>query len=392
MAYAFVGAALTTLLVYLIGTLAGGRINPVRLTLAGVAIGAVLLGITTGLSLIDPQTFDQLRFWQAGTLDIRTLSTLPVTAPRHFARLPPDAAHRPAAEYHRHGEDRYRARRTRGADSGRRGDRHHAAVRCGDRHRRPNQFHRADGAAYRPLVGRPRPALDPALPMLLAPILLLCADVVGRLLAAGELRVSIVAAFIGAPVLIWLVRRKKTLGAVMSLPHTLHIGRPDGVINGRMPLRLLLVNISLLALCPAMAVAALCYGTLQLSGTGLAALSGEAPKNLVTVVTQWRLPRIAMALLLGGALGMSGAIFQSIIRNPLGSPDVIGFNMGAYTGALIAITLFNGGYYYIAGGALAGGILRAGYLSAGPAARHRRLPADHRRHRHQRGAGLYQYG
>ena len=105
MAYAFVGAALTTLLVYLIGTLAGGRINPVRLTLAGVAIGAVLLGITTGLSLIDPQTFDQLRFWQAGTLDIRTLSTLPVTAPP-FCSAASDAAHRPAAEYHRHGEDR----------------------------------------------------------------------------------------------------------------------------------------------------------------------------------------------------------------------------------------------------------------------------------------------
>lgn len=99
-----------------------------------------------------------------------------------------------------------------------------------------------------------------------------------------------------------------------------------------------------------------------------------------------------MALLLGGALGMSGAIFQSIIRNPLGSPDVIGFNMGAYTGALIAITLFNGGYYYIAGGALAGGILSALAIYLLAAARHRRLPADHRRHRHQRGAGLYQYG
>ncbi|MFL4452213.1 iron-enterobactin ABC transporter permease [Serratia marcescens] len=146
----------------------------------------------------------------------------------------------------------------------------------------------------------------------------------------------------------------------MSLPHKLHIGRPDGVINGRLPLRLLLVNLSLLALCLVMAVAALCYGTLQLSLEQVfAALTGEAPKNLVTVVTQWRLPRIAMALLLGAALGMSGAIFQSIIRNPLGSPDVIGFNMGAYTGALIAITLFNGGYYYIAGGALAGGILAA---------------------------------
>jgi len=88
----------------------------------------------------------------------------------------------------------------------------------------------------------------------------------------------------------------------MSLPHTLHIGRPDGVINWRLPLRLLLVNLSLLALCLAMAVAALCYGTLQLSLEQVfAALSGEAPKNLVTVVTQWRLPRIAMALLLGGA-------------------------------------------------------------------------------------------
>ncbi len=66
----------------------------------------------------------------------------------------------------------------------------------------------------------------------------------------------------------------------MSLPHTLHIGRPDGVINWRMPLRLLLVNLSLLALCLAMAVAALCYGTLQLSLEQVfAALSGEAPKK-----------------------------------------------------------------------------------------------------------------
>lgn len=82
----------------------------------------------------------------------------------------------------------------------------------------------------------------------------------------------------------------------MSLPHTLHIGRPDGVINGRMPLRLLLVNISLLALCLAMAVAALCYGTLQLSLEQVfAALSGEAPKiwspwspNGACRVSPWR--------------------------------------------------------------------------------------------------------
>ncbi|MNR33832.1 Ferric enterobactin transport system permease protein FepD [compost metagenome] len=43
--------------------------------------------------------------------------------------------------------------------------------------------------------------------MLLAPILLLLADILGRLLLPGELRVSIVTAFVGAPLLIWLARR-----------------------------------------------------------------------------------------------------------------------------------------------------------------------------------------
>ncbi len=47
------------------------------------------------------------------------------------------------------------------------------------------------------------------------------------------------------------------------------------------------------------------------------------------VVTEWRLPRVLMALLVGAALGVSGAIFQSLLRNPLGSPDVMGFNTGA---------------------------------------------------------------
>ncbi|MDU3788242.1 MAG: iron chelate uptake ABC transporter family permease subunit, partial [Serratia marcescens] len=215
MAYAFVGAALTTLLVYLIGTLAGGRINPVRLTLAGVAIGAVLLGITTGLSLIDPQTFDQLRFWQAGTLDIRTLSTLPVTAPAILLGcLLTLLIARPLNTIGM-GEDLAIALGARVVLT------QVIAViaitlLCG-----------AATATVGPIsfIGLMVPHIARwwvgpdqrwILPysMLLAPILLLCADVVGRLLAAGELRVSIVAAFIGAPVLIWLVRRKKTLGGL----------------------------------------------------------------------------------------------------------------------------------------------------------------------------------
>lgn len=60
------------------------------------------------------------------------------------------------------------------------------------------------------------------------------------------------------------------------------------------------------------------------------ALTGSAPRNITTVVTEWRLPRVAMAILVGAALGVSGAIFQSLMRNPLGSPDVMGLNTGAW--------------------------------------------------------------
>ena len=89
------------------------------------------------------------------------------------------------------------------------------------------------------------------------------------------------------------------------------------------------------------------------------ALFGTASSQVELVVTQWRLPRVLLALVLGGALGVSGAIFQSITRNPLGSPDIIGFNVGAYTGAIAVIMLLRGNYLQIAGGALAGGLLTA---------------------------------
>ncbi|MEV0543639.1 FecCD family ABC transporter permease [Nocardia salmonicida] len=74
------------------------------------------------------------------------------------------------------------------------------------------------------------------------------------------------------------------------------------------------------------------------------------------VVWDWRLPRILLALILGAALGVSGAILQSVTRNPLGSPDIVGFNTGAYTGALIAILTLGGGHLQTATGAVIGGL------------------------------------
>lgn len=136
--------------------------------------------------------------------------------------------------------------------------------------------------------------------------------------------------------------------------------------SARKPLRLarpLATALLLLCVCLALAVYALASGTLQLSAMQvLDALRGEGPANLAVIVTQWRLPRVALALLLGAALGLSGALFQSLLRNPLGSPDVIGFNMGAYSGVLVAIVLFNGGILGITSGALAGGLITAGMI------------------------------
>src|SRR5690606_9193125 len=90
-----------------------------------------------------------------------------------------------------------------------------------------------------------------------------------------------------------------------------------------------------------------------------AALIGQAEGRIHMVVDEWRLPLALLALILGAALGMSGAIFQSLTRNPLGSSDVIGFNAGGYTGALIVIIGFAGNYYQVAGGALLGGVATA---------------------------------
>ncbi|WLI78928.1 iron-enterobactin ABC transporter permease [Kosakonia sp. H02] len=87
------------------------------------------------------------------------------------------------------------------------------------------------------------------------------------------------------------------------------------------------------------------------------ALTGHAPRAMQLVVIEWRLPRVLMALLVGAALGVSGAIFQSLMRNPLGSPDVMGFNTGAWSGVLVAMVLFGQHLTAIALAAMAGGIL-----------------------------------
>lgn len=134
--------------------------------------------------------------------------------------------------------------------------------------------------------------------------------------------------------------------------------------GGRFSLRLhrrgLLIGFALIALILLVAIASLTSGSYQIPiPDALRALRGEGEDMVRMIVVEWRLPRVLLAILLGAALGMSGAIFQSLTRNPLGSPDIIGFAAGSYTGALIVILLLSGGYYEVAAGALTGGVITA---------------------------------
>lgn len=66
-------------------------------------------------------------------------------------------------------------------------------------------------------------------------------------------------------------------------------------------------------------------------------LLGASDGVSTLVVVGLRLPRIVACILVGAALGVSGGIFQGLSRNPLASPDIIGFTAGASTGVLILL-------------------------------------------------------
>ncbi|WP_249416640.1 iron chelate uptake ABC transporter family permease subunit [Streptomyces sp. TS71-3] len=88
----------------------------------------------------------------------------------------------------------------------------------------------------------------------------------------------------------------------------------------------------------------------------LRALAGGGNPAQEFVIHELRLPRVLVGLLVGGALGLSGALFQAVSRNPLGSPDVLGLGQGSTAGALVVIVLFSGSAVDVALGSLVGGL------------------------------------
>ncbi|MGJ0204276.1 iron chelate uptake ABC transporter family permease subunit [Leucobacter sp. gxy201] len=133
-----------------------------------------------------------------------------------------------------------------------------------------------------------------------------------------------------------------------------------GPLSLRVRPRVMLVGAILLLVLLAIVTASLLIGSQRLGFSDLSAVvTGEARPSLTRSVLGRRLPRALTAALVGALLGMSGAAFQSLSRNPLGSPDIIGFTSGAATAAVFQIVVIGGGMIATAVAAVLGGIITA---------------------------------
>lgn len=84
-----------------------------------------------------------------------------------------------------------------------------------------------------------------------------------------------------------------------------------------------------------------------------------ATRRSAYVVWQLRMPRALAAIVVGAAFGLSGAIVQRLVRNPLASPDVVGINAGAAVVAVVLVVLFAAGPVPTALGSAAGALATA---------------------------------
>lgn len=208
---AFVGAAIAMLLVYSVASLGREGATPIKLALAGAAMTAAMQSVISAILLTSSRTLDEIRFWQVGSLAGRGMDIVVQVAPFLAIGIVMALLAGRLLDGLSMGED--------------------VAQALGQNVRRSRIFagvtavilSGAATAAAGPIgfVGLTVPHLARAvtgpnyrwiLPysMLMAPMLLLGADIVGRIIAPpGEVQVGIVTALIGAPFFIALVRRRK---------------------------------------------------------------------------------------------------------------------------------------------------------------------------------------
>ncbi|MFG2887415.1 FecCD family ABC transporter permease [Streptomyces sp. NPDC048297] len=137
-----------------------------------------------------------------------------------------------------------------------------------------------------------------------------------------------------------------------------HVIRTPGGLSLRLDVRAVTVVVLLLLTALAASVVLIGTGDFPIpAGDVVKALLGDGSAGQEFVVRELRLPRVLVGLLVGGSLGLGGALFQAVTRNPLGSPDVLGLGQGATAGALVMIVLFSGSATQVTAGALVGGLV-----------------------------------
>lgn len=209
--FGFAGALVAAAVVYGVGSLGREGSTPIKIALAGAATNAAFMSVTTAVLLTDTDSFDQFRFWQVGSMSGRSWDLFWQSAPFIVVGIALALASGRLLNTLSLGEDVARslgqnvalARLVAGGA---------VVTLCG-----------AATATVGPIafVGLAVPLIARAITgpdhrwilpysMLLAPILLLSADIIGRVVARpGEIQVGIVTALLGAPVFIALVRKRK---------------------------------------------------------------------------------------------------------------------------------------------------------------------------------------
>jgi iron complex transport system permease protein len=138
---------------------------------------------------------------------------------------------------------------------------------------------------------------------------------------------------------------------------TTRVMRTPGGLSLRLDVRAVTVVVLLLLAALAASVVLIGTGDFPISaGDVLRTLAGNGNAGQEFIVNELRLPRVLVGLLVGASLGLGGALFQAVTRNPLGSPDVLGLGQGATAGALVMIVLFSGSAAQVTMGALVGGL------------------------------------
>ncbi|MGV9799646.1 iron chelate uptake ABC transporter family permease subunit [Mycobacterium sp. NPDC003449] len=207
--FAFVGALFAMVLVYLIGMTGRSAVTPVRVLLAGVAIAAVMDGIGYVIRLRNPRAFDNMRFWDAGALDGHPLQVSAAIAPfiaigvvlclvvsrsLNITALGDDLAASMGTNVARtQALSLIAVTLLAGAATAGAGPIGFVGLMV------PHAVRRFTGPDWRWIL---------AYATVVAPSLLLAADILGRVvIRPAELPAGIVTAFVGAPVLIWLIRK-----------------------------------------------------------------------------------------------------------------------------------------------------------------------------------------